>query len=391
MAEGAVVLINGAPFLGWKSLEVSQGVEEASGEATITLSPLPGVPMPVHLGDTAQVILAGQSVINGHVHEVSGEHERETHDLTAHVRDKTQDAIDSTLGPQEDIKPPVTLKDAMSITLGNMGLSSIGVVDEVGPEPYGYGEVPSGAVDEFGFDFLERWARKRQCLLTTDGNGNFRIWQNKGKRASGMLHKGPEDDPLNNILKASYSATDTGQHNGTGCAGQHSANDKKHWEGVSKGEPTAQAGPASTAWGFAWNTGIRPERKYYFRSSRGSSGKTPEETAKWHANVAAARGIDYTATVQGFTQLPSGGPLWWPGLIVPVFDYHFELSTEMLIKSVTFRKAREEGSTTEVCCGPPDSYKPQSEASTAGSRTSKGGMGAVGPGSHPKTSMLGSV
>lgn len=375
--DDVVVLINGAPYSGWLDVTITQTYDKATGDGKLKVSPLPGNPFPIHVGNTAVIICAGQPVLTGHIHEINAEHDKDSHTLTATLRDKTQDAIDSTIGPGNEFKPPVKLKQVMDKTLGKMGLKGIQVVDEANPEPFGSAEVPVGSVDDTGFGFFDKWTKRRQVVLNTDGKGNFVIARNDGKkRGSGMLFKSFEDSPLNNVLKATYKNSDFGRHNQVNAATQKSPNDMDYWESKGKDYEPGQAGPMAKKWHSAKDTAVRSERKLHYRGHEGHDGKSGKKSAKWRSNLARSRGFQYTAVVQGFTMGP--GQLWWPGFIIPVFDAHFEISDELFITNVEFHKDWNGGATTKVTCTYNDAYSESDEAGK--SRTAKRGLGGSSTG-----------
>lgn len=391
-ADDAVVLIDGKPYTGWVSISIEQSFDKASGQGTIAITPQPGRPFPVKLGAKAQVLLgsAHRPVLTGHVHEVNGDHGQTQHGFQLTLFDKTKDAIDSTIGPGNTFKPPVKLKQVMEKTLKNMGLSGVGVVDEANPEQYTSAEVPVGAIDETGLRWFDEWARRRQVLIGTDGEGNFKIQRNMKKRGSGFLFKSFEDNPKNNILSAKYKNADQDRFNKTNVAGQHSQNDQDYWEGRPKDDKRAQPGNHANRYGVATDTGVRPERQRHVRGQKGLAGGSPRKTAKWRSNLARARGFQFVATVQGFEMSP--GELWWPGLIVPVRDDHFEISDDLFIVSVRFMKTLGNssgggggsgggGAYAEVALTHADAYS-ESESGPGASRTSKRGAGTAETGSY---------
>lgn len=376
--DSVIVMLDGVPFTGWKKVTVSQAFDKATGECSLTISPLPGNPLPADVGSTAQVILAGRPVITGHVHEVTGSHGWGEHDIELSIRDKTQDMIDSTVGPGVEFKPPIQLKQVLDGTLKKMGLSGIKVIDKANPEPYRKGgEVPVAAIDDTGFGYADQWAKKRQVVLNTDGEGNLVIDRNRKQRGPGALIKMFEDSPLNNVKKATYKNSDSGRHNKTDCHAQKSTNDLDYWESRPKGDEPAQSNPLSTKTGTATDSGIRPERKLHYRARQGIEGKTPEQAAKWRTNLARARNYTYEAEVSGFEMAP--GQLWWPGFIVPVRDDHFLISDEMFIKEVTFTKDWDGGAVTQISLTAKDAYSEIDEAPK--SRTGKAGLGTKPSGS----------
>lgn len=371
------VILNGSPFSGWKKVSVTQTFDNATGTAKLTLSPQPGNPLPADVGDTAQVVLEGRPVITGHVHKVHASHDDKTHDIQIELRDKTQDLIESTTGPGLEFKPPVKLKKVAEDTLKKMGLSGIKVIDNASPDDYReYGEMPVGAIDQFGHDWLDSWAKKRQVVLTTDGKGNLVIDRNVMRALGGFLHKSFEDDPINNIQRASYENSDFGRYNKHSCAGQKSTTDPS-WEKQAKSYAPGQADPVSKNIREAVDSSVRPERRLYYRGEVGVEGDTPEKAAKWRSNLARARKYTFSATVAGFTC--QSGDLWWPGFVIPVHDDHFLISDVMFIKEVEFHKEWGKGGTTVVKCTFKEAYSDKAEAGK--SRTGKAGLGAKKTGS----------
>ena len=67
--------------------------------------------------------------------------------------------------------------------------------------------------------------------------------------------------------------------------------------------------------------------------------------------------------------------MWWPGVIIPVSDNHWQLETEMFIKGVTLRKSWDGGETTELELSEKDAFSNKETATDKKNRTSKRGIG----------------
>lgn len=371
MLDSFIVVANGGAYNGWTSASVSQEFDAAAGECTLTITEQPGQPLPLNLNDDVQVIINGRPVITGYVFSISGSHNFEGHTIELTIRDQTQSFIDSTVGPGVEFNPPVKLKDVLSGTLDKMGLSHIGVIDKINPENYRPGgEVPVASMFDTGFNWIDQWTKKRNVLLNTDGKGNLVIDRNQMQRGNFYLHKGPQDDPMNNVLEASFNNSLEGRHNQKKVAGQKSTNDLKYWESRPKSDPPAQANPISKNEGVSKDPTVRSDRVHHMRGRQGIEGKTPGDAARWQSNLAQARNLTYDATVQGFS---CGGELWWPGKLVQVFDYHFQIADMMFIKGVEFKKDWQGGSTTSVKCTVKSAYSDKEP--DKGGRASKRGLG----------------
>lgn len=373
-SDQVTVILKGVVWEGWLSFEISNDFEEMTGEASLVISEQPGNPLPADIGDTAQILLAGQSVINGFIKNVEGEITDQSHTINYTIKDKTDDLIKSTIGPDLKIKPPTTLKQVAEKTVKHMGLD-VKVIDKVNPPPFKQGEVVVSDITDRGSKFLDSWVRKRNAVFNTDGNGDLVINQNQKQLSSYALHSGPEDDPANNILSSKYSNSEEGRSNEYAASGQKSPNDKEFWESRPKGDPLGAADAMATNWGKAHDTAIRPQLKLHFRGKRGMQGGTPKEAAQWAANVNRARNFKYSCTVAGFTQGP-GGALWWPGLLVPIYDFHWNIDHTLFLKTVSFKKDGDGGAIADLSFTVEDAYSPQAEPDGAQSRSKKRPLGA---------------
>lgn len=374
-ADELIVILNGSPFMGWIDCSVSQDFDKASGNGHLTLTEQPGNPFPARLCDPVQIICAGKPVMTGFVHSIDGTHDIGTHSIKITIRDKTQNLVDSTLGPGHDYEPPIKHVDLANRVIKKMGLDFT-AIDKINPPEYGPAEVPNGDIEEFGLSYLDRWAQQRQIVHNTDGKGNLVIDRNMMRTGPGMLHKGPEDDPLNNVLRAQFKNTVTDRYNQNAASAQKSTNDRPYWEGRPKGDPPAQANPLSRNWGIETDGEIMPQRRRHFRARRGIDRDSPKKAAKWRSSVAKARGFQYTAKVQGFEAAP--GTLWWHGYLIPVFDYHFLISDMLFITGVKFHKSLKDGASTEVVCTLKDAFTDKGAGSGGAKRGQSSGMGTGG-------------
>jgi prophage tail gpP-like protein len=101
-------------------------------------------------------------------------------------------------------------------------------------------------------------------------------------------------------------------------------------------------------------------------------GKTAKEQAKWRANTMRAKSNEYVCTVAGFTT--AGGALWWPGKLVPVYDYWWEVNADLFLKEVEFSKDHSKGAITQLKFSLEDSFKSQAGRGSAAGRTGSSGL-----------------
>jgi prophage tail gpP-like protein len=382
--DEVTVMLDGKPFEHRTEIDIDLSFETASNECSIKLTEMPPGGLPCHRGSELQVLIDGRPVITGNVNSIKGDTSWTEHRIEIKGKDKTSDFVRSKIGPKNDFRTPITLESVLRRTIGNMGLQ-IPVRNLAGGlPPFRAGEVVSGDIVQGGMEFAEKWARKRQVFLNTDGTGALTIQRGDGRLGSGaLLHAVGPGSEANNVLSSSYSIGEDGCYNSHAMSAQKSPNDDDFWEGKDKGEPLAKADEMANRFGLAHDSSIRPELRNFFRGNQGAEGKTPHETAQWHANVARARGFTYDCEVQGFHQSAGAGDLWWPGLLVSVRDDDWEISAILFLKTVHFTKTWDGGSKSKLGLTYEDAYRPGSaSAPRKTGRTSRLGVGSVEPGSY---------
>jgi len=238
-----------------------------------------------------------------------------------------------------------TLKQLAEQVIKNIGLD-ITVDDEKVKdlEPF-FGDSPgSGEVAEKGFDIIERYARKRQVLLTNNGDGNLVfIRGDQGQQDFKLIHRiPPEDTSFNNILEGEINIDDSDRFNryvfhSQGNPVQASKSDipKDDENLVGRKNKDKEQDPD-----------IRKSRVLQLQAENSSDIEDLETRAQWEADVRKSRSLVYTYRVVGHS---GGVGIYKPNRIIQVVDdYAFENDTELLIKDVTFEVDSDQGNTTQL-------------------------------------------
>ena len=386
MSDDVLVIIDGQPFEGWLTIDIDLKFEAGANECKLTMSEKPQGGLPFQKGSSLQIIIDGRPVITGHINSLRASGEWVSHKIEISGSDKSKDMVKSHIGPKNDFEAPISLPDVLKKTIKNMGLD-IPVTDRTGGlADFQRGEVVSGDIVKRGFDFAEEWARKRQVFVNPDGAGGLQIVRGDGEIGTGaLIYRVPDLAGLNNVKSYQYEDTEDSTFHSQAMAAQKSPNDIKHFENLAKGDPSAVADEMANKYGHAVDSAVRPQLRRFFRGMQGAQGKTPDDEAQWHANIARARSFKYEAVVQGFHQGEGAGELWWPGLLVPVINDDCDINSVLFVKGVHFKKDFSGGSTTKLDCTYEDAYRAGApeEPKSAG-RTSKLGLGHVAPGSHKK-------
>lgn len=303
-----------------------------------------GLPLPFKLGQACKVVVDGDSVLSGFIELINVEGDSTSHKIDVQGRDKLGDLLDSTLGTGSgvsDIRPPVSLANAIRRVISHLGIQNVNVVDRVRPALFSTAEdLAAPEPGQNAFEFIEKLARKRQVLLTSDADGNVVIDSGSGVEVGASLQHLIGDD-TNNVSSYSVSYDSTGRFNVyksvsqmnvipinlAGIVGVNTI--------ISQGSDRAEVDSA-----------IRVGRQHVLVSESMSSGSEDQRRAKWEKKIRAARGKVYAAVVSGYRN--QTGNLWAINEIVTVEDEFADISAKMLVNSVTFVLGKDGGSTTSL-------------------------------------------
>lgn len=300
-----------------------------------------GQKLPFKGGDPCKVIVDGETVLTGNIEIIGVDYNGTDHTISIQGRDKTADLLDSTIDEIDDIRgDDLTLKALIEAVIAHLKLN-ITVIDEVSPAVFSAAEdIAAPEPGENAFRFIEKYARKRQVLLTSNGEGNIVIASNSGQSAAGAVqHLIGADD--NNVIASSFSFDTTGRYNSYRMA--------------SSLNPVAlnQAGDSDLASlvnqsGGVFDSEIRAGRQLILISEAPFSDGDCEKRARWEADIRKARGLIYSATVPGFRVGGDTGDLWTTNKLYQITDAFIGKIEPMLCNSIVFSIDADNGKNTAL-------------------------------------------
>lgn len=335
--------VNGIEWANFVNATVELRLDSLSSRFAFEAVAPQGQPLPFKVGSSCRVIIGNDSVLTGFIEVVSVNYDGESHVINISGRDKTADLLDSSLDAIPDIRGDgLTLKGLIETVIDQLGLD-IKVIDQVGLKPFSETEdIASPEAGDNAFSFLEKYARKQQVLLTSNGDGDIVIARNSGTNAVGAVQHiiGASD---NNVLSSSFSYDTTGRYNVYRMASALNL------------IPLNLAGDSDLASvvnqrGEVSDSGIRRGRQLILVPETPYSDTSCKKRAEWEANVRKARGLVYSATVDGF-RVDSTDPdssLWSINRIYQIVDDFVGKIENMLCNSVVFSLDENSGSTTSL-------------------------------------------
>jgi prophage tail gpP-like protein len=360
------ILIDFIEYTGFTSATVSRSFLDASGQFNITITPddVTGK-FPIQAGQFCIVKVSDQFAVTGYVEKVSLSHDGGSIEATFSGRDALADLIDSTIDSKiiDQFSGSISLQTVCQTVITKLGLQDtikVKVEDGLEIKNFSAGDFLSAHTADTAFNFLDRYARKRQVFLTTDGLGSLVIARGADEtKKIGTMLVSKLDGTGGNILKSS-SNIDLSKRFNLYRAHSQSAMSQIDLTGVtaSGGTDTVKKSLASVE-AEATDDQIRQGRVYNFIEDTPTNITTSLDRATWESNFRRSQSIRYTCTVVEHTY--DGQTIWQPNIQVQVIDERLDINAVMIVDQVTFVESVDEGRITELSLVPSDSYKLISE------------------------------
>lgn len=356
----------GRKYSGFHDYRVSRSLDELSGSFEMTFTSSDPNDPRFFPGDTVVIYVNSTPILTGNIDKRKQSYSNNEHIFTVSGRDKVADFVDSTVGANIELKAPITLDKILQILMKEIRMTGVPVHMQVhGLAPFAKGELISGQIDETIFSFLEKYTRKRQVLMTSDGKGGVVFARAGTARASTTLIHKIYDTSKNNIKEAEFDIDYSERYY-----------EYRIW---SQGNPSSagttvfvNSHQVANRVGTAFDKEIRKTRILDLTAECSSDLSILKKRAEWEANIRRARSQTYSCTVKGHDMVPGGKP-WEPNMLVSIIDDFIPISDMMLIKSVEYSLNSQSGSETKLDLVSKDSYTPEPELSKPKKRHGKHG------------------
>ena len=331
--------LNGKQYRNFMAATVELRLDALCNTFSFQIATKDNQPLPFRGNEPCRVVVDGELALTGNIEIVDASYSARQHNITVYGRDKTGDLLDSTIGPISDLRPPISLKAIVERVISEIGLTGVEVVDEANAPVFNKAEdLVSPEPGENAFEFLEKFARKRQVILSSNKDGNILLTTATPKRAQSFI-RNVIGGTQNNVKSGTVSYDTTGRFN--------------VYKFVSSLNPIALNAAGSVGLkdvvdqsGQQIDTEIRKGRQMVLVSESPFSSSQNSDRAKWEANIRKSRGRAYSATVQGFRN--ENGDLWAINTLASVNDEFAGISANMLINTIGFSYSLSGGSETTL-------------------------------------------
>jgi len=306
--------VGGTVYRGWKTIEVSIGMEQISGSFKLTVSDRwhgQDQAWPIMRGDACRIAIGGKTVVTGYVDEANPSYDRQSHGLEVTGRDKTADLVDCSAIYKTGQWNGATLFRIATDLCRPFGIPVRAEVDA--GKPFSKFALQEG---ETAFEALDRAARQRGVLALSNGEGGLVLTRAAIARIATALVKGK------NIEAASGTFSLKERYSRYIIKGQAPGGDDFS-------EPAHHAQLRATS----EDDSVTRYRPLIVYAEQGD-GSTYAERAVWERNVRAGRSSRVQYTVTGWEYGP--GAIWIPNRMVRVQDGYIGIDAELLIARCTY-------------------------------------------------------
>lgn len=335
--ENVVLKVREMLWDGWTEMSVTRSLEAIAGEfdLTVTTQWSEAAPRDIREGMPCSVTLGSDTVLTGYIDDRIPSYDAQNVSIRITGRDKTGDLVDSSVVHKSGQWKGVRLEQLAQEIASPYGISVLCNTDT--------GEAFASVVIEQGetvFELLDRLAKQRGVLLTSDADGNLVITRASGKRASVALVLGE------NILAA---------------RGRFSWRERAS-EYIVKGSSSAGGAkwdeqPARVTGGRQVIIADRDINRYRPKILVNEDSLTvggASTRGDWYRARIMGEANTTEITLAGWREHGDSGPLWQTNLLVDIRDPLQALNATWLIKTVTFTEG-ENGRISVLSLVPPES------------------------------------
>ncbi|MBQ4781950.1 phage tail protein [Pectobacterium versatile] len=355
MSEELTLNVDGKIWGGWTEMTINRSLESIAGEfdLTITARWSAAAPRSIKPGMSCYVSIGSARVMTGYIDDFIPSYDADNVSLRVMGRDKTGDLVDSSVVDKSGQWRGQTLEQLAATICKPYGIEVINETDT--GEVFGSITLEQG---ETGFELLDRLAKQRGVLMTSDAWGRLIITRASTIRAGVSLVLG------DNILAARgrFSWRERASQyivKGSAAAGGATWDD----------QPVKVVGGRQVIVTDSEITRYRP--KILVNEDNLTVGGASAR-GEWYKTRMLGEANTTEITVAGWRESGATGTLWQTNRLISVKDVIQQLDVTWLIKTVSFMES-DSGRLTVLTLVPPESMDmPSQKAKKKGKKSSVG-------------------
>jgi prophage tail gpP-like protein len=314
----------------------------------------------INVGSLTRIYADGELQVTGYIDRFHQRYDRKSDNITLIGRSKTADLADSTVGAEVEFQGQVNLRTITEELIFQLLREplipteleeerlTLNVEVDVLIDDFFEEENLSEEIGQTYFTVLEKFARKRQVLLTDNENGDVLYTRGKGLDPNRphfrLLNRAGRQ--TSNIVSADWAVDHSQIFNLYDAKSQPAI-------GIIKRINTLQPSGLISGDGVTLDQGVRFSRKLIFVAENSSNNFECQKRSTWEATNRRAKSSVYKAITNGHS---FRGRVWDHNELVAVRDDKTRLEANLLIESVRLNQNIKTGSQTTIVCLPNIAY-----------------------------------
>lgn len=329
------LVLAGRQYTGWQSWSVERGLESVAGRFELSvIQPLDNAfPDDIEPGAELVLSLGSDRLITGYIDERQFQLAAQSVSMTITGRDKTADLLDCAVVHRSGQFSKSTLAALAAEIAAPFGVTVVNRLSDDKPLPRINLEQGETAIS-----LLERAARSKNALLTSDGSGALVLQQSEAWPSAGSIH-------IRDVLQVSRSDDHKDRFSQYLVVGQNPSMDDDDSEPTERAQARAVTSDGE----------ITRYRPFVVISEEHNTELARRAT--WEMRVRRARSMTWTITLPGHRN--RAGLLWQPGQLLSIDSPQNWVPDELLIVNVEWSLNPQNGATTELELMLPDAYLPE--------------------------------
>lgn len=351
------LIVGGKVYGGWLDVEIDVGIEQAARSFQFKATQKwPGLATHFEIEDGAkiQVAIGKDLVITGQVDRVEAERDAGDAHIAIAGRSKTADLVDCSPDFDEVELAGLDLAGVARRACKPFGIEV--VAEDTGPTF----SVASKHHGETCWKLIERMARQRQILVTDDEQGRLVLTRLGKTRATDKLVH-----PSDGLKKISTVRDMAGRFSDYIVKAQAGG----RWAEGGAGDVGAIPAQLAHVTGNFKDPGVTRYRPKVILSEGAAKKEGAAARAEWECRRNIGKSRKATATRVWWRQ--RDGSLWKPNLIVACEFPQLNLSADLAIGKVQYRKS-DQGTTSILELAPPEAYTPEPAEQAGGTGAGQG-------------------
>lgn len=333
--------VNGVSYIGWKSIKVSQSLDQLCGSFAFGASEeFPGKPenWQIYMGDTCKVLVNGKVLSTGYIEDIPIDYDDTTHDIQFNGREITCDLVDCTY--EDENNKGNWLKQTVSKLIQNLCLPfdiPISIDSSVSSDlNTQLSKFTVGQGDPI-IESLLKLCKHKAVLPISYGDGRLTLTRAGTNKSFDSIEFGV------NAKRASLNQSDRDRFSNYTVKGQDNEDSFKSLLNITQPHGTAT------------DERVRRYRPYTMIAEGEVNSADCFKLARYEARNRAGRSRSITYTIPGWVQ--SDGSLWKINSMTRVKDSFAHIDETLLISGITYSIDDTEGEIVSITLTKKEAYE----------------------------------